>query len=84
MCLFLQGGGEEVVVVEEAVTVSMVYIQPKAAVPTQDATKDFTPRVEEATVREKAKEKESTPRKPVRTEVRGPTHTRIGNPSEQR
>ncbi|XP_056270223.1 syndecan-2 [Pseudoliparis swirei] len=63
------GGGEEVVVVEEAVTVSMVYIQPKAAVPTQDATKDFTPRVEEATVREKAKEKESTPRKPVRTEA---------------
>ncbi|TNN34919.1 hypothetical protein EYF80_054912 [Liparis tanakae] len=72
MCLSLQGGGEEEAVVEEAVTVSTVYIQPKAAVPTKDATKDFTPRVEEATVREKAKEKESAPRKPVRTEAVAP------------
>lgn len=59
------GGGEEVV--EETVTVSMVYIEPKAAEPTQDSTKDFTPRVETATVREKARD--STPRKPLRTEA---------------
>ncbi|XP_031722301.1 syndecan-2 [Anarrhichthys ocellatus] len=59
------GGGE--VVVEETVTVSMVYIEPNAAEPTQDATKDFTPRVETATVREKAKD--SPPKKPFRTEA---------------
>lgn len=47
--------------VEETVTVSTVYIQPKAAQPTQDSTKDFTPRVDTATV--------SPPRKPFRTEV---------------
>lgn len=57
------GGGEEVV--EKTVTV--VYIEPKAAEPTQDSTKDFTPRVETATVREKARD--STPRKPFRTEA---------------
>nr|XP_020504112.1 syndecan-2-A-like [Labrus bergylta] len=58
------GGGEEVV---ETVTVSMVYIEPKAAEPTQDSTKDFTPRVETATVREKTRD--ITPRKPLRTEA---------------
>lgn len=63
---FLPGGGEEAV--EETVTVSMVYIEPNAAEPTQDSTKDFTPRVETATVRERARD--STPRKPLRTEVR--------------
>ncbi|XP_068432208.1 syndecan-2 [Clinocottus analis] len=62
------GGAEEVA--EEAVTVSMVYIEPNAAEPTQDATKDFTPRVETATVREKARE--SMPRKPFRTEAPAP------------
>ncbi|AWP21408.1 putative syndecan-2-A-like [Scophthalmus maximus] len=60
------GGGEEVVL-EETVTVSMVYFEPNAAQPTQDSTKDFTPRVDTATVREKAKD--STPRKPFRTEA---------------
>ncbi len=64
--LFLLGGGEEVM--EETVTVSMVYIEPNAAEPTQDSTKNFTPRVETATVREKARD--SAPRKPLRTEVR--------------
>ncbi|KAL7381800.1 hypothetical protein ABVT39_011433 [Epinephelus coioides] len=59
------GGGEEVV--EETVTVSMVYIEPNAAEPTQDSTKDFTPRVETATVREMARD--NTPRKPFRTEA---------------
>lgn len=59
------GGGEEVL--EETVTVSMVYIEPNAAEPTKDTTKDFTPRVETATVREKARP--ITPRKPIRTEV---------------
>ncbi|XP_061838589.1 syndecan-2 [Nerophis lumbriciformis] len=59
------GGAEEVA--EETVTVSMVYIAPKAAEPTKDSTKDFTPRVETATVREKARE--STPKKPTRTEA---------------
>lgn len=54
--------------VEETVTVSMVYIEPNAAEPTQDSTKDFTPRVETATVRERVRE--NTPRKTVRTEVR--------------
>ncbi|XP_024920914.1 syndecan-2 isoform X1 [Cynoglossus semilaevis] len=58
------GGGEDTV--EEPVTVSMVYIQPNAAQPTPDSTRDFTPRVDTATVREKARE--STPKKPIRTE----------------
>ncbi|XP_029919523.1 syndecan-2 [Myripristis murdjan] len=59
------GRGEEVV--EETVTVSMVYIEPKAAEPTQDSTKDFTPRVETATARDTARD--NTPRKPLRTEA---------------
>lgn len=59
--IFLPGGGEEAV---EAVT----YIKPNTAEPTQDSTKDFTPRVETATGRDKTRE--STPRKPIRTEVR--------------
>nr|XP_057903641.1 syndecan-2 [Doryrhamphus excisus] len=59
------GGGEEVA--EETVTVSMVYIAPKAAEPTKDSTKDFTPRVDTATVREKARD--VTPKKPFRTEA---------------
>lgn len=54
--------------VEEAVTISTVYIKPNAVEPTQDSTKVFTPRVEAATDRETAQE--ITPRKPVRTEVR--------------
>lgn len=49
-------------------TISVVYIEPNAAEPTQDSTKDFTPRVETATVREK--DLGVTPRKPIRTEVR--------------
>ncbi|KAM9838324.1 syndecan-2 [Aulostomus maculatus] len=61
------GGGEEVV--EETVTVSTVYFAPKAE-PTQDSTKDFTPRVETATVREKASD--STSRKSFRTEASVP------------
>lgn len=65
------GGGEEVL--EETVTVSMVYIEPNAAEPTKDTTKDFTPRVETATVREKARP--VTPRKPIRTEVSGASLT---------
>ncbi|XP_058475302.1 syndecan-2 [Solea solea] len=58
------GGGEDTV---ETVTISTVYFEPNAAQPTQDSTKDFTPKVDTATVREKAKE--STPRKPFRTEA---------------
>lgn len=65
--VFLPGGGEEVV--DEVATISTVYIKPNAAEPTQDSTKVFTPRVETATDRETAQE--STPRKPIRTEVRG-------------
>ncbi|XP_047460719.1 syndecan-2 [Mugil cephalus] len=61
------GGGE---VVPEQTTVSMVYIEPKAAQPTQDSTKDFTPKMDTSTVREKARD--STPRKPFRTEVQVP------------
>lgn len=58
------GGGDEQ---EEAVSVTVVYMEPNAAEPTQDSTKEFTPRVETATVREKARE--STPRKPFTTET---------------
>lgn len=58
------GAGDEVV---ETTTLSMVYIQPKVAEPTQDSTKDFTPRVEAATVRDTARD--NTPRKPLRTEA---------------
>ncbi|XP_038580013.1 syndecan-2 [Micropterus salmoides] len=61
------GGSEEGL--DETVTVSMVYIEPNAAEPTQDSTKDFTPRVETATVRERARDRDSTPRKPLRTEA---------------
>lgn len=53
---------------EEAVTISTVYVKPNAVEPTQDSTKVFTPRVETVTDRETAQQ--STPRKPVRTEVR--------------
>lgn len=53
--------------IEEAVTVSTLYIAPKAE-PTQDSTKDFTPRVETDTPRENLPREKS--RKPVRTEVR--------------
>ncbi|XP_062342914.1 syndecan-2 [Osmerus eperlanus] len=56
------GVGEEEV--EKAVTVSTLYIMPKA-VPTKDSTKDFTPRVETAPVRDLSTE---TPQKPARTE----------------
>ncbi|XP_062265467.1 syndecan-2 [Platichthys flesus] len=59
------GVGEEVV--KETVTISAVYFEPNAAQPTQDSTKDFTPRVDSATVREKTRD--STPRKPFRTEA---------------
>ncbi|XP_032390654.1 syndecan-2 [Etheostoma spectabile] len=59
------GGREDVV--EETVTVTMVYMEPNAAEPTQDSTKDFTPRVETATVRERARD--FAPRKPFRTEA---------------
>ncbi|XP_053302077.1 syndecan-2 [Pleuronectes platessa] len=59
------GVGEEVV--KETVTISSVYFEPNAAQPTQDSTKEFTPRVDSATVREKTRD--STPRKPFRTEA---------------
>ncbi|XP_077599064.1 syndecan-2 [Stigmatopora nigra] len=59
------GTGEEVA--EESVTVSMVYIAPKAEEPTKDSTKDFTPKVETATFRQKPSD--STPKKPLRTEA---------------
>lgn len=54
------GAGEE----DDVVTVSTLYIAPNAE-PTQDTTKDFTPRVEAFTPRDTPRE---TPRKPVRTE----------------
>ncbi|KAM6959468.1 syndecan-2 [Aplochiton taeniatus] len=54
----------------EPVTVSMVYIEPKAAEPTQDSTKDFTPRVETDTARDTAGDAaKKTARKPLRTEA---------------
>lgn len=57
------GAGEEDA--KETATISMVYFEPNAAQPTQDSTKDFTPRVDSATVREKTRD--SAPRKPFRT-----------------
>ncbi|KAK2830589.1 hypothetical protein Q5P01_018520 [Channa striata] len=59
------GAGEDVV--EETVTVSTVYIEPNAVQPTQDSTKDFTPKVDTATVRETARD--SILRKAFRTEA---------------
>ncbi|CAB1321087.1 unnamed protein product [Coregonus sp. 'balchen'] len=59
------GSGIAEEVIEEAVTVSTLYIAPKAE-PTQDSTKDFTPRVETDMPREDLPRE--TPRKPVRTE----------------
>lgn len=58
------GSGAGDVEIQEAVTVNTLYIAPKAE-PTQDSTKDFTPKVEEVTDRPEARE---TPRKPDRTE----------------
>ncbi|XP_066530634.1 syndecan-2 [Hoplias malabaricus] len=55
------GAGEDV---EEVVTKNTLFIAPKAE-PTQDTTKDFTPRVETSTLRDIPRE---MPRKPVRTE----------------
>uniref|UniRef100_A0A8C6T4G0 Syndecan n=1 Tax=Neogobius melanostomus TaxID=47308 RepID=A0A8C6T4G0_9GOBI len=57
------GAGEEGDI--ETATVSTVYIQPKAAEPTKDLTKDYTPRVDPVTERDSA----VTPRKPFRTEA---------------
>ncbi|XP_026887915.2 syndecan-2 [Electrophorus electricus] len=59
------GAGEEV---EQAATVNTLFIAPKAE-PTQDTTKDFTPRVETSTSQELSRE---LPRKPVRTESLAP------------
>lgn len=62
----LSGGGEEIL--EETVTVSRVYMEPKAAEPTKDATKFFSPRMEPGP---EGRARDGTARKPVRTEVRG-------------
>uniref|UniRef100_A0A3P9NWH3 Syndecan n=1 Tax=Poecilia reticulata TaxID=8081 RepID=A0A3P9NWH3_POERE len=58
------GGGEEIL--EETVTTSRIYIEPKAAEPTRDSTKFFSPRMEP-----EGRARDGTARKPVRTEVRG-------------
>lgn len=65
------GAGEDGDV--EAVTVSTVYIQPKAVAPTKDLTKDYTPRVDPVTERDRA----VTPRKPFRTEAPVPVTEEI-------
>lgn len=64
--MFLLGGGEEAI--EESVTVTMVYIEPSVGQPTQDSTKDFTPRMDTDLDREKSGE--NIPRKPFTTKVR--------------
>lgn len=64
--MFLLGGDEDAI--EESVTVTMVYIEPSVGQPTQDSTKDFTPRMDTDPVREKPRE--SIPRKPFTTKVR--------------
>ncbi|XP_013889487.1 syndecan-2 [Austrofundulus limnaeus] len=58
------GGGEEM---EETVTVGKIYIEPKAAQPTQDSTKDFTEKMDTATVG--GKTRDNAPIKPFRTEA---------------
>ncbi|PWA16806.1 hypothetical protein CCH79_00017883 [Gambusia affinis] len=58
------GGGEEIL--EETVTVSRVYMEPKAAEPTKDATKFFSPRMEPGP---EGRARDGTARKPVRTEA---------------
>lgn len=62
--VLLSGAGEEK---EKMVTVNSVFIEPKAK-PTQDATKEFTPRVDAFTTRDWDHTRE-LPRQPVRTEV---------------
>ncbi|XP_012693103.1 syndecan-2 [Clupea harengus] len=67
---FSSGSGSGIgEVIEEVVTVNTLYIAPNNAVPTEDSTKDFTPRVEAVTPRDTPRE---TPRKPVRTEPPAP------------
>ncbi|KAK7899399.1 hypothetical protein WMY93_020252 [Mugilogobius chulae] len=51
--------------VETVTRASTVYIQPKGAAPTKDQTKDYTPRVDPVT----EKERVQVPRKPFRTEA---------------
>lgn len=63
--VLLSGAGEEK---EKMVTDNVLFIAPKTK-PTQDTTKDFTPRVETFTAREWDHTRE-LPRHPVRTEVR--------------
>lgn len=53
--------------VEEVVTVTKIYIEPKAAQPTQDSTKDFTEKMDTATVGGKSRNNMTI--KPYRTEV---------------
>lgn len=65
------GAGEEGDI--ETVTVSTVYIQPKAVAPTKDLTKDYTPRVDPITERDRA----VTARKPFRTEAPVPVTEEI-------
>lgn len=62
--VLFSGAGEEE---EVMVTVNTLFIAPKAK-PTQDTTKDFTPRVETFTVKDWDHTRE-LPKQPVRTEV---------------
>lgn len=62
--VLLSGAGEEK---EVLVTANTLFIAPKAK-PTQDTTKDFTPRAETFTARNWDQTRE-LPRQPVRTEV---------------
>ena len=79
MCSLAPGGGDEedevVVVAVETVTQGTVYIQPKDAAPTKDATKAFTPKVAAATPSNGPSDadllREIMPRNPIRTEVCG-------------
>uniref|UniRef100_A0A087XPP3 Syndecan n=1 Tax=Poecilia formosa TaxID=48698 RepID=A0A087XPP3_POEFO len=57
------GGDEEIL--EETVTVSRIYIEPKAAEPTKDSTKFFSPKMEPGP---EGRARDGTARKPVRTE----------------
>lgn len=66
------GVGEEAEDMETA-TISTVYIQPKAVAPTKDQTKDYTPRVDPITERDRA----VTSRKPFRTEAPVPVTEEI-------
>ncbi|XP_032435860.1 syndecan-2 [Xiphophorus hellerii] len=60
------GSGGDEAILEETVTVSRIYMEPKAAEPTKDSSKFFSPRMEPGP---EGGAGDGTARKPVRTEL---------------